>query len=903
MTKEVSAINVKIQTNKISEKTIKNKANKIFALLFTVLMLFSIMLVITNSEVAEVNAQTSNVPSNLLPYEWPQGRATPTGSFYSAGPAPNSPNIEWKASIPGVSQSPVAFNGMVFTSDAAGTVYALDGATGSIVYKILATAGLFGTYVSKIDNTYMLVGTSCFKIADGTKVWDGPPGFSMGFGIPINGAGYIPELKMFVDNAYGWNFADPSKPPTLAWNITDQQNVGTGAAVYGDGKVFIFENNYALKAVDARTGTLLWRVSTTSSGIYGASYYNGMVIHGGLDNNMRAWDANTGKLLWTYNPGTWYGQWASSTAVAYGMVYEHNQDNYIYAINATTGELVWRQLGPGIGYSNELAIADGKVYVQMGEDEYRDFNTGEYAHSEYDCYDAYSGALIWTLPMENGAPFNLQCIAYGNLYVIPNWPTPQEAGVWTYSIGGTMSMGELWCISSTVKDWSMFLADPQHSAEGDGPTNLQSKWTFQTGGPVVSSATCANGVIYFGSSGTDYNIYAVDANTGAQKWKFQTGFEHYSSVAVYGNKVITGADDGNVYAIDANTGQQVWKTFAGGVTRNILGIGFTQVRSSPMVLNGKIYVGALDGNLYCLNSDSGNVIWKFMGESPCVIFASPTISDNAIYLVSTRGGYPLGTGPLVTSGDFYKLDLNGNVVWHKEIPYVLDKTAGQGSFLFAAATVAPDLGLVFMRNGYRLNYAFNITTGEQVWMYDGKYNPGTPFQLGGAPQVDAFLYKYGALYANDFYGVTCRNATTGEEVWYTYLSREINNQGISYAFGRIYVATEAGVLYVLDSMTGAKLSYYEFGNQQMHSSPVPYNGNVYIGAPDWNMYCFGEARTMSAAAAMPQMASLSSIQVQQPSIITSTIPDTTPTATYIAVTAVIVIAAAATIELIHKRRK
>ncbi len=93
---------------------------------------------------------------------------------------------------------------------------------------------------------------------------------------------------------------------------------------------------------------------------------------------------------------------------AYGMVYEHNQDTYVYAINADTGELVWRAKGPGIGYSNTLSIADGKVYVQMGEYQYRDFETGEYAYPEYNCYDAYTGELIWTFPMENNAPFNSQ---------------------------------------------------------------------------------------------------------------------------------------------------------------------------------------------------------------------------------------------------------------------------------------------------------------------------------------------------------------------------------------------------------------------------------------------------------------------------------------------------------------
>jgi hypothetical protein len=102
------------------------------------------------------------------------------------------------------------------------------------------------------------------------------------------------------------------------------------------------------------------------------------------------------------------------------------------------------------------------------------------------------------------------------------------------------------------------------------------------------------------------------------------------------------------------------------------------------------------------------------------------------------------------------------------------------------------------------------------------------------------LYKYGTLYFNDFYGIVALNALNGSEVWYAYLSRESLAQGLSYAYGRVYTVDEAGTLYVLDSLTGKKLSYYEFGNLQMHSMPTPYNGSLYLGTNDWNLYRFDE---------------------------------------------------------------
>jgi outer membrane protein assembly factor BamB len=870
--------------------------NKFFAAILALLMMASILLVFSGTELPTAKAQTTTIPSNLLQYEWPDQAGTIDHSMASEGPGPSAPNIAWKAQIPGATGYLTAFDGMVFT-EGNGNTYALDAATGQILWT---ATGLANSRL-KIDDNYMLIGTTCVKTADGSKVWTAPAGFSPRASV-YQGTIYIPELKMFADQNYGWSLPDPSKQPTLAWNRTSNQIYGTERCLgYGDGKIFLGSYDNFLICIDAKTGTTLWITPTTGGFVYGGSYIDGKFIHGALDNSMHCWDANTGKLLWTYDPGTWYGMWASATAAAYGMVYEHNQDTYLYAINATNGQLVWKQKGPGIGYSNTFTIAGGKVYCQMGEKQYRDFETGEYATSEFDCFDAYTGALIWSMPLENGAPFNLQCNAYGNLYVVPNEPTPQEEGVWTYSMSGVMTLGEVWCISSESVNWPMAYAGPEHSSEGAGPTNLALKWNFTTSSTVQSAPTLVDGVCYFGNQlGT---IYALNAESGSQLWTFQTDHWVKSSVAVVNGKVYTGTDDGNVYCLNAATGTKIWETPAGGVVMNPLGtgglgtqsltiVGADNSRSSPMVVNGRVYVGALDGNLYCIDASSGAVVWKFQTGGP--IQATPTIVDNAIFIPSSTPR---------PNGTVYKLDLNGKVVWQTSIPYVLDKSIGYGFYLLASATVAD--GKVFVRNGLRLNYALDENTGQILWTYDGQYNPGTPNQLGGVTQFMPMLYKYGRLYFNDFYGITCLNASDGTKIWSNWLSRENLAQGLSYSYQRIYTVTEFGVLYVIDALSGEKLSYYEFSplRSQLHCMPIPYNGNLYVGTNDWNMYCFGDARIMSAGAATPQAQTLSSLQVQAPSIVTPSTPASTPTIVYIALTAVIVIAASATIELLRRKRK
>ncbi len=51
------------------------------------------------------------------------------------------------------------------------------------------------------------------------------------------------------------------------------------------------------------------------------------------------------------------------------------------------------------------------------------------------------------------------------------------------------------------------------------------------------------------------NRDAIDATSGTQLWTFKTGFEVMSSPAVVNGRVYTGADDGNVYCLNAATGK------------------------------------------------------------------------------------------------------------------------------------------------------------------------------------------------------------------------------------------------------------------------------------------------------------------------------------------------------------
>jgi outer membrane protein assembly factor BamB len=81
-----------------------------------------------------------------------------------------------------------------------------------------------------------------------------------------------------------------------------------------------------------------------------------------------------------------------------------------------------------------------------------------------------------------------------------------------------------------------------------------------------------------------------------------------SSPAVVDGLLYVGSVDYNVYALNASDRALVWNFTTGG-----------QVYSSPAVADGTVYVGSYDYNVYALNASNGALIWSFptVGEVSC----------------------------------------------------------------------------------------------------------------------------------------------------------------------------------------------------------------------------------------------------------------------------------------------
>ena len=182
-------------------------------------------------------------------------------------------------------------------------------------------------------------------------------------------------------------------------------------------------------------------------------------------------------------------------------------------------------------------------------------------------------------------------------------------------------------------DWPMFRGDAARSGYASEPldSELHLLWTHQPQHPPhvawprrtrlnfdrVYHVVVADQLLFFGSS-ADGSVYALDVESGAQRWTFTTDAPIRFAPAIADGRLFVGSDDGHLYALNARDGQLLWKRRAGPGPEMVLGNGRLVsrwvVRGGPAVRDGIVYFAAgiwpSEGVfVYALRADTGDVVW------------------------------------------------------------------------------------------------------------------------------------------------------------------------------------------------------------------------------------------------------------------------------------------------------
>ena len=307
-----------------------------------------------------------------------------------------------------------------------------------------------------------------------------------------------------------------------------------------------------------------------------------------------------------------------------------------------------------------------------------------------------------------------------------------------------------------------------------------------------------------------------------------------------------------------------------------------EIRSSPVVADGVVYVGAYDNNLYALNAKTGEFQWKYPTEGG--IAATPFIwqdrvligsEDRLLYAISAGTGRILWTCPtegrirssarvefehaFFGSDDYRLYAVNahsGRVVWKfeslgpirsspavgDEIVYVgsednhlyaIDLQNGSQKWKFRAnrgITSSPVLhdGLVIFGSSDWNVYALDERSGWIIW------RTRTNQAVVSSPRVmDGIVYigsADGYLYTLD--------ATSGRQIWkFDSNSQIVSNPAVTE--NRVYFGTIGGDVISVDIKSGKER--WRFTTQgKVTSSPFYFDGVLYIGSTDHKVYALPE---------------------------------------------------------------
>ncbi|MFQ5922320.1 MAG: PQQ-binding-like beta-propeller repeat protein [Anaerolineales bacterium] len=271
-------------------------------------------------------------------------------------------------------------------------------------------------------------------------------------------------------------------------------------------------------------------------------------------------------------------------------------------------------------------------------------------------------------------------------------------------------------------------------------------------------------------------------------WSFECEDEVRGSPLVVDGVVYVGCYDNNLYALDAKTGEFVWKYATEG-----------GIASKPASDGELIYVSSEDTRMYALSAEKGTLAWTYYAGGP--IRSSPVVSEGHIFI----------------GADDARLHVvnmfNGSAAWKQEVagpirstPLIIDERVYFGC-------ESSDF------------YCYDFR-GELKWRF-GKARRG----ITSSPiLVEGMLY-FGCM----DWSLYAVEAEAGWQIWKFRMGRPTISSPV-FAEGRIYTGCADGRVYAIDSKGGREIWHFQT-EHQVTGSPTVFEDSLFCGSVDGSMYC------------------------------------------------------------------
>jgi outer membrane protein assembly factor BamB len=181
-----------------------------------------------------------------------------------------------------------------------------------------------------------------------------------------------------------------------------------------------------------------------------------------------------------------------------------------------------------------------------------------------------------------------------------------------------------------------------------------------SGGVAADSST-----VYF--SGQDGYMYALDFETGAEKWKTGLGYHIFTDANVFCDSlVLAGNSMGSLAALCRNTGELIWEDTMEGLVlgpalsdsiavfsseagavgawdsegNSLWSRDFSSQPSAPSIQTNSVYLGFSSGKILALSLSTGETLWETSldGIQGRTVISRPAMCGNGLLVAGTCDG-------------------------------------------------------------------------------------------------------------------------------------------------------------------------------------------------------------------------------------------------------------------------
>jgi outer membrane protein assembly factor BamB len=356
-------------------------------------------------------------------------------------------------------------------------------------------------------------------------------------------------------------------------------------------------------------------------------------------------------------------------------------------------------------------------------------------------------------------------------------------------VDGQLYVGAMHSVLSLSRGLIYCVHAADGKQHGDHPIKLGERiWRFSANDslkPVFSSPIVHAGKIYVGEGyhqDSDCRLFCLDARNGDKElWSFKTSSHVESSPCVIGSRVYFGAGDEGLLCLDAK--RLIMEVPRGPDSpMKLWHVPNVHVDASPLVVGDRVFFGTIVGDLHqtlqamAVDANSGKVLWTT--PAPMAVLASPSYASGRLFFGLGNG--KLGKDADQPAGAIWCLDAkSGRRLWEYKV----------GNCVLGTPALMD--GNIYFGSTDGFFYCLRQSDGKFLW----KVNMQDP--IAASPVV-----AKGKVYVLSTTGVlACFNAADGNQLW----RMDDLAEGVSDAFaspilahGRLYVALGGKVLCVGD---------------------------------------------------------------------------------------------------------